>query len=132
MGHHSAQMGHHFAKMGHEGTPTDIKMVSHVVMVKGQANKGLSTRFLGLSGRKNQVTVPKADPRQFCNFGCLWYNLLYEFSAQQGWRHGVRSRSLGGIPVTSNRVRTWEIRQETRLQEAPDRPTQLIEGRRAG
>jgi hypothetical protein len=34
MGHHSAQMGHHFAKMGHEGIPTDIKMVSHVVMVK--------------------------------------------------------------------------------------------------
>jgi len=44
MGH---QMGHHFAKMGHEGTPTDIKMVSHVVIVKRQADKGLSTRFLG-------------------------------------------------------------------------------------
>ena len=43
-GHH---MGHHFAEMGHKGTPTDIKMVSHVVIVKRQADKGLSTRFLG-------------------------------------------------------------------------------------
>jgi len=50
MGHHfdqmGHQMGHHFAKMGHEGTPMDIKMVSYVVMVKRQADKGLSTRFL--------------------------------------------------------------------------------------
>jgi len=41
MGHYSApvghhfvemghQMGHHFAKMGHEGTPMDIKTVSHI------------------------------------------------------------------------------------------------------
>jgi hypothetical protein len=31
------------------------------------------------------------------HFRRLWYTLSYKFSAQQGWRHGVRSRSLGGI-----------------------------------
>jgi hypothetical protein len=103
MGHHAAQMGHHFVQMGHERTPTDIKMVSHVVMVKRQANKGLSTRFSGAEWPKNQVTVPKADPTPFCDFRRLWYTPSYKFSAQQGWRHGVRSRSLGGtvyIPVS--------------------------------
>jgi hypothetical protein len=74
----------------------DIKTVSHIVMVKRQANKGLSTGFLGAEWPKNQVTVPKPDPGQFCDFGCSWYNPPYRFSAQQGWRHGVRSRSLGG------------------------------------
>jgi hypothetical protein len=78
-------------------------MVSHVVMVKRQANRGLSTWFLGAEWPKNQVTVPKADPGQFCDSGCLWYNPPYKFSAQQGWRHGVHSRSLGGIPVIYTR-----------------------------
>ena len=35
--------------------------------------------------------------RQFCGFRRLWHSAIYEFSALQGWRHGVRSRSLGGI-----------------------------------
>jgi hypothetical protein len=51
MGHHFVQtghqMGHHFARMGHKGTPTDIKMMPHLVIVKRQADKGLSPRFLG-------------------------------------------------------------------------------------
>jgi hypothetical protein len=47
--------GHYFAL---DGTPTDIKMVSRVVMVKRQANKGLSTRVLGAEWPKKQVTVP--------------------------------------------------------------------------
>jgi hypothetical protein len=105
-GHHSAPMGHYFAvmghqmghqsaKMGHKGTPTDTILTSVGVMVKHKARREGSTRFSGAERPKNQVTVPKADPRQFCNFGCLWYNLLYEFSAQQGWRHGVRRGPLG-------------------------------------
>lgn len=69
MGHHCANMGHHFAqmghKMGHKGTPTDIKMVSHVVMVKRQANSGLSARFLRAEWLKNRVKVAKTDPGPF-------------------------------------------------------------------
>jgi hypothetical protein len=49
MGHHSVQMGHqmghHSAKMGHEGTPMDTILVSHVVMVKLQTDRGVLTRF---------------------------------------------------------------------------------------
>jgi hypothetical protein len=88
MGHHSAPMGHHFAKMGHEGTPTDIKMVSVAAMVKRQANKGLSTRFLGAEWPKNQVTVPKAD-RIFEAVGTL--------------RGGFEAR--GGV---DRRARAWQ------------------------
>jgi len=54
MGH---KLGHHSAKMGHEGTPTDIKMASHVVMVKHWASRCVSTRFLGAKRPKNQVRV---------------------------------------------------------------------------
>jgi hypothetical protein len=123
MGHYSAQMGHHFvpmghemghhfdmmghkmghqsAKMGHEGTPMDIKMVSHVVIVKRKASRGVSTRFSGAEWLKNEVRVAEADPEPFCDFCGLWYTPTYKFSAQQGWRHGVRSRSLGGTHVAT-------------------------------
>jgi hypothetical protein len=40
-------------------------MVSHVVMVKGQANKGLSTRFLELSGRKTRSRYQKRTRGSF-------------------------------------------------------------------
>jgi hypothetical protein len=78
MGHYSAPVGHHFAKMGHEGTPMDIKTVSHIVMVKRQANKGLSTGFLGAEWPKNQVTVPKGildeSSRSLDNWDVWLYN----------------------------------------------------------
>jgi hypothetical protein len=49
MGHHFAQtghqMGHHLAKVGHEGTPTDIKMVPDVAIIKRQASREVLTRF---------------------------------------------------------------------------------------
>jgi hypothetical protein len=46
---------------------------------------------------KDQVKVVKTDPEPFCGFRRLWYTLSYRFSILQGWRHGVRSRSLGGM-----------------------------------
>jgi len=81
----------------------DIKMVSHVVIVKRLASRGVSTSFLEPWWPKNRVTVAKADREPFCDFLQLWYNPFYEFSALQGWRHGVHSRSLGGTPVSSTR-----------------------------
>ena len=101
MGHYSAmmghQMGHQSAKMGHKGTSTDTILTSVDVMVKRKARRGISTGFPGAERPKNQVWVAKADPTSFCDFRRLWYTPTYKFSAQQGWRHGVRSRSLGGI-----------------------------------
>jgi hypothetical protein len=119
-GHHSAPMGHYFAmmghqmghqsaKMGHEGTPRDTILTPVGVMVKRRASRGGFTRFSGVERPKYQPTVVKANPTPFCDFRGLWYTSTNKFSAQQGWRHGVRSRSLGGIPVTNDRVRTWEI-----------------------
>jgi hypothetical protein len=81
----------------------DIKMVSRVVMVKREAGRGLSTRFLKAEWLKSQVRITKTEPEPFCDFRRLWYTACYKFSAQQGWRHGVRSRSLGGIPVIYTR-----------------------------
>jgi hypothetical protein len=75
----------------------NTKMVSHVVMVKRLASRGVSTRFSEAEWLKNQVRVPKADLEPFCDFRRLWYNPFYEFSAPLGWRHGVHSRSLGGM-----------------------------------
>jgi len=108
MGHYLAPMGHHFgsighqmghqsAKMGHKGTPTDTKMMSVGVMVKHLASRGVSRRFLRTERPKNRVRVAKTAPEPFCDFRRLWYTSTNKFSAQQGWRHGVRSRSLGGI-----------------------------------
>jgi len=96
MGH---KMGHHSAQMGHQRTPMDTILVSHVVIVKRQAGKGVSTQFSDAQRPKNQVTVAKADPKPLCTFRQLWYNPRYKLSAQQGWRHGVRLRSLGGTHV---------------------------------
>jgi hypothetical protein len=56
-------------------------------------------QFSGAERPKNQVRVTNADPKQFCDFRRLWYNPFREFSTLQGWRHGVRSRSLGGTHV---------------------------------
>jgi hypothetical protein len=101
-------MGHHCTQMGHEGIPMDIKMVSRVVMVKHEAGREVSTRLTEARWLKNKARITKTDPEPFCDSRRLWYTPSYKFSAQQGWRHGVRSRSLGGIPVINNRVRTWE------------------------
>jgi hypothetical protein len=97
MGHHSAPMGHHFVQMGHKRTPTDTKMASCAVMVKHGASRGVSRRFSGAEWPKNQVRMAKADSEPFCDFRRLWYTPSCKFSVLQGWRHGVRSRSLGGI-----------------------------------
>mgnify|MGYP001821974960 CR=1 FL=1 len=101
MGHYSAmmghQMGHQSAEMGHEGTPRDTILTSVGVMVKCRARRGGSTRFSGVERPENQVRVAKADPTPFCDFRGLWYTSTNKFSAQQGWRHGVRSRSLGDV-----------------------------------
>jgi hypothetical protein len=61
-------------------------------------------RFLKAEWLKNQVTVEKADPEPFRGFRRLWNTPSYELSALQGWRHGVRSRSLGGTRVFDRSV----------------------------
>lgn len=101
MGH---EMGHHFVQMGHEGTPMGIKMVSHVVMVKHEASREVSTRFSEPDWLKNRARVAKTDPEPFCDFRRLWYTGSYKFSAQQGWRHGVHSRSLGGTSYILTKI----------------------------
>jgi hypothetical protein len=93
MGH---QMRHQSAEMGHKGTPTDTILTHVDVMVKRKARRGVSAGFPGAERPKNQVWVAEADPTPFCDFRGLWYTSTNKFSAQQGWRHGVRSRSLGG------------------------------------
>ena len=40
--------------------------------------------------------------KQFRGFRRLWYSCLYEFSVLQAWRHGVRSRPLGGTDVANS------------------------------
>jgi hypothetical protein len=106
-GHHSAPMGHYFAMMGHQmrhqsaemghgGPPRDTILTSVGVMVKSKARRGGSTRVSGAERPKNQIWVAEADPTSFCILCRLWYTFTNKFSAQQGWRHGVRSRSLGG------------------------------------
>jgi hypothetical protein len=75
----------------------DTKMVFRVVIVKYSASRGVSTRFTEAERLKNEVKVAKTDPEPFCIFPRLWYTPSCKFSAQQGWRHGVRSRSLGGM-----------------------------------
>ena len=103
MGHYFAMMGHQTghqsAMMGHKGTPTDTILTSVDVMVKRKARWGVSAGFSGAEQPKNQVWVAEADPTPFCDFRRLWYTPTYKFSALQGWRHGVRSRSLGGTDV---------------------------------
>jgi hypothetical protein len=110
MGHHSAkmgqhfvqmghEMGHHFGRMGHKGAPTDTILVSVGVMVKRQASRGVCVRFSRAERPNNQARVARADPEPFCDFRRLWYTPTYKFSAQQGWRHGVRLRSLGSTNV---------------------------------
>ena len=103
MGHYFAmmghQMGHQSAEMGHEGTPRDTILTSVGVMVKRSASRGVFTRVSGVERPKYQPTVAEADPTPFCDFRGLWYTSTNKFSALQGWRHGVRSRSLGGTHV---------------------------------
>ena len=77
----------------------DTKMVSHAVMVKLLDSRGLFTGFSGVEWVKNQVKAAKTDAEPFCDFRRLWYTPTYKFSVLQGWRHGVRSRSLGGTHV---------------------------------
>jgi hypothetical protein len=81
----------------------DTILTSAGVMVKRRARRGGSARFSGVERPKNQVSVAKADPKPFCDSRRLWSTASNKFSAQQGWRHGVRSRSLGGIPVIYTR-----------------------------
>jgi len=66
-------MGHHFTKMGHEGTPMDVKMVFHDVMVNREASRRVSTWLSGAEWLKNQIKVAKMDPEPFCDFRWLWY-----------------------------------------------------------
>jgi hypothetical protein len=60
-----------------------------------KVSKGVSTRVSGAEWPKNQVNVARMDPEPFCDSRRLWYTSTNKFSAQQGWQHGVRSRSLG-------------------------------------
>jgi hypothetical protein len=87
--------GTHFVQMGHEGTPTDTILMSVGVMVKHQANRGVCVRFSEAEWLKNRGKVAKTNPEPFCDYRRLWYTPSYKFSAPQGWRHGVHSRSLG-------------------------------------
>jgi hypothetical protein len=100
------QMGHYSVVDGtpngpQNGTPTDTILTLVGVMVKRKARRGGSMQFSGAGRPKSQVRVAKVDPRQFCDIRRLWYNPPYKFSAPQGWRHGVRSRSLGGTHVAT-------------------------------
>jgi hypothetical protein len=70
-----------------------------------EARGGASTRFSGAEWSKNQVNVAKTDPEPFCDFRGLCYTSTNKLSAQQGWRHGVRSRSLGGTFHIASRNR---------------------------
>jgi hypothetical protein len=106
-------------------------------MVKREASRGVSRRFLRAERLINRVRVAKADQEPFCVFRRLWYTPTYKFSALQGWRHGVHSRSLGGIPVICTRVETgisnreascennqgrdWDISQRVDLRRIPGR-----------
>jgi hypothetical protein len=73
----------------------DTILVSHVVMVKRQVSTGVCARFSEAEWLKNRVKAAKADLGQSCGFRRLSYTPSYKFSALPGWRHGVRSRSLG-------------------------------------
>jgi hypothetical protein len=84
---------------GHKRTPIgSILILTGVphLMFQLQSSREVSSRFSEAEWLKNQVKVAKTDPGQFCDFRRWWYNPFDESSAQQGWRHGVHSRSLGG------------------------------------
>jgi hypothetical protein len=87
----------HSAKMGHEGTPMNRRMVSVGLMVKPQGSTGACARFSGTVCASSQVKVAKGDPEALCDSRQRWNTPTYKFPAQQGWRHGVHSRSLGGM-----------------------------------
>jgi len=83
-------------------------MVSHVVMVKRKAGRGVTARFSEAEWLKSRGKVAITDPEPFCDFRRLWYTPSDKFSAQQGWRHGVRSRSLGHVsPLTITGAIEW-------------------------
>jgi hypothetical protein len=75
----------------------DTKMVSHLVMVEIWASRGAWVRFSEAVRPKDRVRAVKTDLQPFCDFRQLRHNLFYELSALPRWRHGVRSRSLGGM-----------------------------------
>ena len=65
-------------------------------------------------------------PKPFCDSRQLWYSATYRFSALQGWRHGVRLRSLGGIvymPVTLTTQQPMTSDVLRWLRGYPRRPT---------
>jgi hypothetical protein len=66
---------------------------------QAQPSRGVSRRFSEAEWLKSRGKVAKTDPEPFCDFRRLWYTPTYKFSAQQGWRHGVRLRSLGSTNV---------------------------------
>jgi hypothetical protein len=81
--------------MGHEGTPVDVRMVSHVVIVKPWASRGICAWFLEAKWLKHQVRITKTTPGPFCDFPRLWHTPSYKFSALQRWRQWKPLRSFG-------------------------------------
>ncbi len=83
--------------------------MTHIVRAKHWAGREGYARALEARWLKRPVRITKTDPEPFCDFRRLWHTDSYKFSAKQGWRHGVRSRSLGGHTSYLYQVRTWEI-----------------------
>jgi hypothetical protein len=87
--------------MGHEGTPVDVRMVSHVVIVKPWASRGICAWFLEAKWLKHQVRITKTTPGPFCDFPRLWHTPSYKFSALQRWRQWK--------PLIEGSARCWTI-----------------------
>ena len=81
-------------------------MVFAGVMVKRYARGGTCARFSEAKWLRNRVKVAKTDREPFWDSRRLWYTSTNKLSAQQGRRHGARSRSLGGISVICTREET--------------------------
>jgi hypothetical protein len=89
------QMGHHLHK-ALKGTPFSCPLVSHQGPARIQISRGLrAMASRGEVANQSGEGCRNASPKQSCGFGRLWYSLPDEFTVPQGWRHGVRSRSLG-------------------------------------
>jgi hypothetical protein len=82
----------------------DIKMVSHAVMVKRQANKGLSTRFLRVEWLKNQVTYQKRTRASSAFFGGCGMIFPTSFQPSQDGDMVCARGPLGACVATCHNV----------------------------
>jgi hypothetical protein len=91
----------------HQVEPLDDPEAQHFYYSQASSQQRDFTRFFEAERLKNWVRVAKTVPEPFCDARRLWYSRFHRFSALQGWRHGVRSRSFGGTsssPPKNGRV----------------------------